>query len=410
MASVPEAPIDSPIAAIAHHGGRVVIREATTVALADRVEATSLGWDVALSADGTRLVVSSYEPLPGRGDTGGAHVYLHDGERWVHEAHLVPSGARTGDHYGFTLAVASDGSRILLGAYMNPNAVVFVRDGTAWREEAALALGPIDGETWGTVALDAHGLRAIVGARKALDEHGVATGIARVFVRRGDAWAEEATIVPTTAVANGQFGSAVAVAGDGRLAIVGAQLGRGSVGGAAFVFTRDGASWSEDQVLADPTPAEQDLFGTSVASSADASRVVIGARLADAESAGHAVVFVREAGSFHAEATLRDPTPGPMDQLGASVAMSADGSVAFLGSPTDRTSRGSARCFTRDAHRWTHAGAYEGSDATLGSGLGTSVALDGTGGIAAVGIYGEDADGVRNVGSVRVLTIAPFVE
>ncbi|MCZ6654700.1 MAG: FG-GAP repeat protein [Planctomycetota bacterium] len=108
---------------------------------------------------------------------------------------------------------------------------------------------------------------------------------------------EEATITPSDAAANDQFGAAVAIAGD--FIVVGAPYDNddGGNSGSAYVFKYSGTTWEPDgPKLHASDAAGGDVFGWSVAISGDGSVAVIGAFLANYMSegdAGSAYVFRR---------------------------------------------------------------------------------------------------------------------
>ena len=116
-------------------------------------------------------------------------------------------------------------------------------------------------------------------------------GAAYVFVRSGATWSQQAHLTASTPVANESFGYAVAVSDD--TFVVGAQ-GQGANQGAAYVFVRSGATWSQqDNLKPASTPGGLNRFGNSVAVLGDT--IVIGAREESGgeERSGAVYVFVR---------------------------------------------------------------------------------------------------------------------
>jgi hypothetical protein len=71
-----------------------------------------------------------------------------------------------------------------------------------------------------------------------------ATGAAWVFTRSGGVWTQQNNLVNTGAV--GRLGTSVALSADGNIAIVG---GFAEDGGVALVFTRTGGQWVQDKKL-----------------------------------------------------------------------------------------------------------------------------------------------------------------
>jgi hypothetical protein len=123
---------------------------------------------------------------------------------------------------------------------------------------------------------------AVVGAHG----HNSATGAAYVFVRSGTTWSQQAELTASDATAGDDFGWSVAVSGS--TAVVGAQY-RNAETGAAYVFVRSGATWSQQAQLTASDGATNAYFGFSVAVSG--STAVVGA-YGHNSGTGAAYVFV----------------------------------------------------------------------------------------------------------------------
>jgi len=115
---------------------------------------------------------------------------------------------------------------------------------------------------------------AVVGANSDSNA-GFDSGSAYVFTRSGATWTEQAKLTASDAAASDSFGRSVAVSGD--TAVVGAvgDDDGGFTSGSAYVFTRSGATWSQQAKLTASDAAAQDFFGTSVSVSGDTA--VVGA-------------------------------------------------------------------------------------------------------------------------------------
>lgn len=122
-----------------------------------------------------------------------------------------------------------------------------------------------------SVALSTDGNTALVGAPQ--DEY---SGAAYVFTRSGSIWTEQAKLTPAGEKGTSiDFGAAVALSADGSTALVGAP-GFGARLGAAWAFTRSGTAWSEQQELIGGGAESEGKFGTSLALSADGNTALIG--------------------------------------------------------------------------------------------------------------------------------------
>jgi len=131
---------------------------------------------------------------------------------------------------------------------------------------------------------------AIVGAH-GKDDKGSLSGGAYVFVRDGTTWSEQQKLTASDGTVNDYFSYSVSISGD--TAIVGAHGDddRGSGSGSAYVFVRHGTTWSEQQKLRASDGAGSDYFGSSVSISGDA--VIVGAYADDDNvfDSGSAYVF-----------------------------------------------------------------------------------------------------------------------
>jgi hypothetical protein len=255
----------------------------------------------------------------------------------------------------------ADNSALSAGA-----AYVFVRSGTDWSQQAYLKAsntGAFDLFGW-SVALV--GDTAVVGA---VGEDSNATGVnsdqgdnsashagaVYVFVRSGTDWSQQAYLKASGTDASDEFGSSVAVSGD--TVVVGA-YGEDSnatgvnsdqsdnstpEAGAAYVFVRSGADWSQQAYLKASNTEAYDYFGSSVAVSGDT--VVVGTPYEDssaagvngdqadnsATNAGAAYVFVRSGATWSQHAYLKASSADAGDEFGSGVAVSGDTMV--MGAP-----------------------------------------------------------------------------
>ena len=153
------------------------------------------------------------------------------------------------------------------------------------------------------------------------------------------------------------FGGAVAIAADGETIVVGAPddagggLGVGSDptdrskpgAGAAYVFARAGSRWAQQAYLKPSTGYGAEHFGAVLSLSADGNTLVVGVPEdsnpdrggASSRESGSAFVFVRINGTWRERSYLRASRAADRTHFGASVAVSADGSVIVVGAPED---------------------------------------------------------------------------
>jgi hypothetical protein len=215
-----------------------------------------------------------------------------------------------------------------------------------------------------SVAVSADGTTAIVGAPN--DEHPnrADSGSAYVFTERDGDWTQQAKLVPDDGDRGDLFGTSVAVSDDGTTAIIGAwrdEDPNGPDAGSAYVFTAGDGEWSQAAKLAAPDGAEGDGFGGAVAVSADGTTAIVGASRddnSDVRDAGSAYVFEESGGEWSLQSTLLSDDGLDGDLFGFPIAMSGDGTTAFIGATKDANSNslddaGSVYVFVQTDGTWT---------------------------------------------------------
>jgi hypothetical protein len=348
---------------------------------ADAARGDNAGLSVALS--GTTAVVG----VPGKkGSTGAAYVFVHSGRHWYQQARLTASDGVAGDQFGFSVALSGDAA--LVGApFKNTQtgaAYVFVRHGTDWHQQARLTASGAAGGDWFGSSVALSGSTALVGA----PQRNNSSGAAYVFVRRGTAWHLQDQLTAGAAAIEG-FGLSVALSGS--TALVGAPQRNGS-SGAAYVFVPRGTGWHQQARLTAGDAAANDELGTSVALGGNTALVgAPGKNLAS----GAAYVFVRRGAAWHQQARLTAGDAADEDNVGLSVAVSADTAVA--GAPGKNGSSGATYVFVRSGTTWYQQTQLTAGNAAASDELGTSVALSGD--TALVGAPGKSS----STGAVYVL-------
>lgn len=314
---------------------------------------------------------------------GAAYVFTRSGTAWSQQAYLKASNTGANDRFGYSVAITGD--TVVVGAKdeassatgVNGNqsnnsasgagaAYVFVRSGTTWTQQAYLKAsntGVSDSFGWSVAAA---GDTVVVGATgeasaatgvngNQSDNSAFAAGAAYVFVRSGTTWSQQAYLKASNTGASDSFGSLVAVSGD--TAVVGApmedsaatgvdgdQNSNGATNaGAAYVFIRNGATWSQQAYLKASNTGADDSFGFAVAVAGDT--VAIGAPGEDSSAtgvngsqnnngvsdSGAAYVFTRSGATWSQQYYLKASNTGTVDSFGWSVATS--GGTVVVGAP-----------------------------------------------------------------------------
>ncbi len=304
------APFEDGTAGVDVGAARVFVRTAATWALESTLPAPDLvagdfsGLAVALSVDGTRAFVSAIgdEVTAGPTNAGAVRVYVRNASGWNLEATLTATAAAAEDTMGFALATNGDGSRLLVAvrsddtdAGVNAGTVrAFVRNGTAWAEDATLAASDAQpGDQFGNaLALSSDGLVALVGVSNDDFDGGVNFGSVRPFTQVGGVWVEQPALFPPDVASTPGFGSGVALRADGTRAVIGAALSSAQ-NGAARVYTLEPSGWAADTSLTLTPPVVGAAFGSGVAISANGEVILVGVPNFDApaDNAGGAALF-----------------------------------------------------------------------------------------------------------------------
>jgi hypothetical protein len=245
------------------------------------------GGSVSVSTDGNTVLV-------GASGNESAYVFTRSGTTWSLWQKLAASDGAAFDDFGSSVSLSGDGKTALIGApyktigdntYQGA-AYVFVVNGNAWYPLAELNAS--DGAAitgfGGSVAL-INGGTALIGAGAFWNESPPNSnygGAAYLFtgptVPFGPGnWSQQAEIVPSDSVAKDRFGASVALSSDGSKALVGTPKKAVGEGGAAYLFTISGTSWSQQLELGTSDGTGGDLFGNSVSLSGDGSMLLIGA-------------------------------------------------------------------------------------------------------------------------------------
>ncbi|MBP7475842.1 MAG: hypothetical protein KA810_11340, partial [Pyrinomonadaceae bacterium] len=182
-------------------------------------------------------------------------------------------------------------------------------------------------------------------------------------------------LTPNDGIAGGFFGSSVAISGN--TAIIGAtnlpEGSGGSIPGAAYIFVRNGASWSFQQKLTAPdsSPGNGNAFGDTVGISGDT--VVVAAPYHDVPESysGAAYVFVRTGTTWALQKRFTNAdTPLVFNgDIGFSVAISGDTVlVTAFGFLQSSPHRDFVHVFVREGTTWTiQATLITGGDETFTS-------------------------------------------
>jgi hypothetical protein len=321
-----------------------------------------LGHSVAISGD--TVVVGAVDKTGGR---GAAYVFVRDGAFWRQQAKLISGIVDIADFFGTSVDV--DGNTIIVGAIgphgFSGEAYVFVREGVVWHEQAVLRTTDASPFDYFGVYVGISGNTAVVAA----DGRQSFTGAAYVFVREGDTWRQQASLVADDPEINGYFGHSVSI--DKDTIAVGSD-GQQGFTGAAYVFTRVGEVWAREAKLTASDGLPGDYFGHLVSVSGDT--VVAGADNKES-AAGAAYLFSREGGVWRENAKLTAEDGSPSDHFGWSV--NIDGQTVIIGAWGKLDNTGAAYVFRKRSEGWRQQAKLTAEEGVGSDHFGWQVALSG---------------------------------
>ena len=328
------------------------------------------GWSVAISGD-TTVVGAQREDQQGT-DAGAAYVFARTGTLWSQQGKLTAYDGTTSDYFGTAVATTSDTA--VVGSYLDNNArgsdagaaYVFARTGTTWKHQLKIIASDGGSSDHFGYAVSISGNTALIGSRYD-DDRGTNAGAAYVYTRTGTSWSVQEKLTASNGGTSDHFGEAVSVSGD--LAVVGAYLEdhRGGDAGAAYIFSRSGTLWSQQQKITAQDGMGSDWFGSAVAVSGD--QVIVGSRYDDDKgtNSGAAYLYKRSGSTWVHWMKWVAKDGYSSDYFGLSVALSGD--VPVVGAPYDDDlggSSGSAYILNNECTGSTGGKCTQNSDCSTG--------------------------------------------
>ena len=304
------------------------------VTAGDAAGGDEFGRAVAINGD-TAVVGSPYDDDKGS-KSGAAYVFTRSGSTWSQAAKLVPTTLLANDWFGYSVAIS--GGTVVVGAPLNDTAVsgagaafVYTGSGTTWTHQATLtASDATTGDNLG-VSVSIDGGTVVAGAHL----KSVKAGAAYVFTGSGATWTQQQKLTAASPATNDYFGRIVDVDSDTVVVGCWGDDDLGSSSGTAYVFTRSGTTWSQQQKLTAGDGAAGDRFGAHVA--VDSDTVVVGSYMADdtvaGADAGAAYVYSRSGTTWTQQQKLTASDKASGELFGLSVALSGDTDI--VGAPCD---------------------------------------------------------------------------
>jgi hypothetical protein len=196
--------------------------------------AGAFGRSLALSPDGSTAAVAGPSDSSG---TGAVWTYGRSGSQWLAAGEkIVGSGVPLEGQFGWRVALSGDGSTLLVTDHAPFGAAwVFARSGEQWAQQGDQFTDSLEGESnyfgTGGAALSADGNTALIGAPQFF----TFGGLAFRFTRSGTTWAQQGGwLEGKEEMRPSNFGESVALSSDARTALIGGFEASGI--GAAWFF------------------------------------------------------------------------------------------------------------------------------------------------------------------------------
>jgi len=402
---------------------------------------------------------------------------------WAQQTMLTASYMKNFSYFGTSIALSGDGNSIIIGAsqencpvtgvngdesttsiYAHGAAYIYTRAGAAWSKEAFLKPYYLYSSLTffgASVAISYDGNTvAVCNSGDDSYDSGINTeppdywgagdynyGSVLVYYKTGTTWAKQSYIKPAQTKSGNSFGYPVVLSSDGNTLAAGVpwddSSSTGSGGnpinadsassGAMYIFTRSGATWSQQAYIKASNTGGDDRFSgfyefspyagqDHAALSADGNTLAVGAFGEDSKatgvngdqwdnssgSSGAVYVFTRSGVTWSQQAYIKASNTGLEDFFGVSVALSGDGDTLAVGAQFEdskasglngnqwdnsSSSSGAVYLFTRTGGVWTQSDYVKASRPVLNGYFGWSVSLNYGGTRLLVGCPGQSSAG-----------------
>jgi hypothetical protein len=398
----------------------IVYAKASNTGAQDR-----FGWAVSLSSDGQTLAVGApdessnatgidgnqaNEAAP---SSGAVYVFVRSSTTWSQQAYIKASNAGANDAFGTAVSLSADGNWLAIGA----------------SNEASSASG-VNGDQ--------------------ADNTAPGSGAVYVFYRQGSTWGQQAYLKASNTDSNDRFGETLSLSAQGNTLAIGARgESSGAAGvngdqadntsafsGAAYVFVRDGAAWTQQAYIKPSNTGLNDQFGWQVSLSGDGATLAVGAWGEDSSAtgidgdqadntsgqSGAVYVFVRQGSMWTQQAYIKASNAASNDQFGIAVSLSTDGNtlavsadgedssaVGVGGDQTDNlgSASGAVYVFARQGSTWSQQAYIKASNAETSDRFSSQVSLSADGNTLAAGAVREGSVAV-GINGTQVDNTAPF--
>jgi hypothetical protein len=324
----------------------------------DRAKNDEFGYSVAISGDYAIVGAPRKTVKVGfdmQAYAGAAYLFKNTSGTWKTLGKLLAEEPKFGDEFGYSVAISANYA--IVGAPYDDvsvnggtpqsnkgSAQIYKRDSINWSFDQTITGGFGGPNNHFGLSVGISGDYAIVGEPlngTTAPVNYVKAGSAYIFFRGSiGTWKQTQFLNASDKTAGDEFGNSVAISGD--YAIVGAMLedhnssggSNLSKAGSAYIFKRNGNTWTQAKKIVASDREASDMFGVSVSISGDYA--IVGAYNEDHDKAGgntftdagSAYIFKNTAGSWAQLHKIVASDRGGYNLFGYSVAISGDYAIA----------------------------------------------------------------------------------
>ncbi len=327
------------------------------IVASDRAADDEFGFSVAISGDYAIVGAPRKTATVGfelNSAAGAAYVFKNTDGIWSQLQKILAADREVGDEFGYSVAISEN--HVIIGApyedeYVNGlssasnkgSAYIYTKGETVWMDGQKIvgnSVGNGDNFGWSVGISDDY---AVIGTPR---ESQIASGGGSILTDAGSTyifrkftsgtWTQMQSLNASDKGAGDEFGTSVAISGD--YVIVGAMFEDHNVtgganlsnAGSAYIFERDGGTWSQMDKIVASDRAASDNFGVSVSISGEYA--IVGAHNEDEdptggntlENSGSAYIFRNTSGNWVQANKIVASDRGAFDLFGNSVAISGD--------------------------------------------------------------------------------------
>lgn len=239
----------------------------------DITNGDQFGISVATSAQGNTILVGArHARIGSNSQQGAAYIFqLHDISDWIQQQKIYANDGNASDNFGAAVALSENSDLALIGAPGGSCAYIFERIGATWSDRQKLQSGGVGDGFGKSVALSIDGEIALVGA----PFYNANQGAAYVYAHSDGMWALQLRLLVSDSISNALFGSSVALGEnpDGNITVLIGAPGSNK----SYIFKRANNVWSQSQQIVASDGGFSDNFGTAVALTGDGLIGLIGA-------------------------------------------------------------------------------------------------------------------------------------